>query len=97
MALTSASLMPVCDVGDELPDWTLDSQVGTLKCHDLIDGKVCLFVTIGYAFDPVTTTEIGMIHKLIDEFEARNITVVILGADNVQNYRKWMKDIEVSQ
>ena len=89
--------MGIVDVGDEIPDWTLESQVGSLRCHELIDGKICLFMTIGYAFDPVATTEIGAIHKLIEEFEARNITVVVLGCDTVVNYRKWCKDIEELQ
>ena len=89
--------MGVVDIGDDLPDWTLESQVGSIRCHELIDGKVCLFVTIGYAFDPVTTTEIGAIHKLIEEFEARNITVIILGCDTIVNYRRWCKDIEELQ
>ena len=55
----SSSNISTCDVGDDLPDWTLESQMGMLKCHELIDGKVCLFVTIGYAFDPVASVPGG--------------------------------------
>ena len=87
----------MCDVGDEIPDFSLDSQLGMIKFHDLIDGQLCLVLTVRTAFDPVTTTDIGAIHKLAEEFEARNITVVIVGSDNVVNNRKWIKDIEELQ
>lgn len=86
-----------CELGEEIPDFELDSQLGMIRYHDLIDGKLGLLITIGSAFDPVTTTEIGALHKLSDEFEARNISVSIIGCDNVVNNRKWIKDIDELQ
>ena len=86
-----------CDIGDEIPDFALDSTLGMIRFHDLIDGKPTMLLTIRSAFDPVTTTDIGALHKLTEEFEARNISVVILGDDNTVNYRKWVKDIEELQ
>jgi alkyl hydroperoxide reductase subunit AhpC len=35
-----------------------------------------------------------MLGKLIQEFEARNISILAIGCDTVPNYRKWIKDIE---
>ena len=71
----------VIDVGDEVPSFNLDSQVGRLSFHDVIDGKWCLLVTFGTAFDPVATTDLGMLAKLNDEFLSRNIFVLALGVD----------------
>jgi len=85
------------DIGDEIPDFSLDSTLGMIRFHDLIDGKPCLLLTIRSAFDPVSTTDIGAVHKLAEEFDARNISVVILGDDNPVNYRKWIKDIDELQ
>ena len=85
------------ELGDEIPDFSSDSQLGSINFHDLIDGKACLLITIRTAFDPVATTEIGAIHKLYDEFDARNISVVIICCDNLMNIRKWIKDIEELQ
>ncbi|KAJ1411188.1 hypothetical protein B484DRAFT_402712 [Ochromonadaceae sp. CCMP2298] len=70
-----------CDVGDEVPDFDLDSPQGRISLHDLIDGRWALVVTFGSAFDPVATTDMGQLAKLRDEFEARNIAVVAVGND----------------
>jgi thioredoxin-dependent peroxiredoxin len=85
------------DVGDQIPDFTLDSQVGKIDFHDLIDGKWALVVTFGSAFDPVATTDIGMLSRMEMELEARNIQVVCIGNDTLPNYRRWIRDIEEIQ
>lgn len=69
------------DVGDEFPSFNLDSQVGRISFHDIIDGKWCLVVTFGNAFEPVATTDLGMLAKLADEFESRNIFILAVGND----------------
>lgn len=38
-----------------------------------------------------------MMHKLSEEFDARNILVLWVGNDTVANYRKWIRDIEELQ
>ena len=83
----------ILDVPDEVPDFHLDSQLGAIRFRDLIDGKWCLLVTIHKAFDPVATTEIGALQKLLPEFLARNVAVLVLCNESVSNYRKWIKDI----
>jgi thioredoxin-dependent peroxiredoxin len=85
------------EIGDEVPNFTLESQVGMITWHDLIDGKWALLLGIHSAYDPVATTEIGMTCKLIDEFESRNITIACIGNDSVVNYRDWIRDIEELQ
>lgn len=70
------------DVGDEVSNFSLDSQIGRYSFLDAIDGKWCILVTFGLAFDPVATTDLGMLAKLADEFEARNIVILALGCDS---------------
>ena len=43
----------VIDVGDEVPDFSLDSQFGPASFHPAIDGHWCVLVTFRNAFDPV--------------------------------------------
>jgi len=85
------------DVGDPVPDFSLDSQVGRIDLADMIDGKWCLVVTFGSAFDPVATTDIGMLSRMEMEFESRHLSVICIGNDSLPNYRKWIKDIEEIQ
>lgn len=46
----------VLDIGDAVPPFTLDSQVGEVDFEDIVDGKWCLLITVGAAFDPVATS-----------------------------------------
>lgn len=85
------------DVGDEVPDFNLDSQLGPIAFHEMIHSKWGLLFTVQAAFDPVATTDLGMLCKLKEEFEARNVNVVALGIDTVSNNRRWIRDIEELQ
>lgn len=44
------------DIGDEAPDFNLDSQLGPISYHSFIEGKWGLILTFQKAFDPVATT-----------------------------------------
>ncbi len=69
------------EVGDEVPSFNLDSNMGRISFHDVIDGKWCVLATFGSAYEPVATTDLGMLAKLAEEFEARNIFVLAIGND----------------
>eukprot|EP01041_Mallomonas_annulata_P002612 gene2612-5105_t len=91
------------DVGDEylvrkqVPDFRLESQMGTISLQSLLDGKWGLLVSFRMSFDPVATTEIAMLCKLFEEFDARNVAIITVGGDQVSNYRRWIKEIEELQ
>ena len=99
MSLTAANEVAswTIEIGDECPNFTLESQLGMITWHDLIDGKWGLLLTFNMANDPVATSEIGMLNKLLDEFQARNIAIATMGADTVVKYREWIRDIEELQ
>ena len=46
------------ELGDEIPNFQLPSQVGQIDFHAYLEGKWGAIVTIRDAFDPVTTTEV---------------------------------------
>ena len=54
-------MMEILDVGDEVPNFNLDSQLGMISFREIIDGRWCLLVTFRTAFDPVATTDIAMV------------------------------------
>ena len=72
------------EVGDEVPTFNLDSNMGRISFHDVIDGKWCLLMTFSTAFEPVATTDMGMLAKMMEEFESRNIFVIAIGNDTGQ-------------
>jgi alkyl hydroperoxide reductase subunit AhpC len=73
------------DVGDEIPGFDLDSQLGKIFFKDIVEAKWCLLITFPTAFDPVATTDFGLIGKLFDEFESRNILILAAGYET-SNY-----------
>ncbi len=87
----------IIDVGDEVPGFDLDSQLGRIFFREIIDSKWAVLLTFCDAFDPVATTELGQLSKLVEEFSSRNIFVGTIGHDTIPNYRTWIKDIEELQ
>ncbi len=46
-------------------------------------------------YTPVCTTELGVVAKLIPEFQKRNVKVIALSCDPVESHKGWIKDIQV--
>ena len=70
---------PVFRLGREVPNFVGDTQVGELNLHEFIDGGWCMIFSIPSCFDPIHTTEMGMVTKLMRDFRDRNCKVLCLG------------------
>ena len=84
-------------LGDTAPDFTAETTEGTVKFHDYIgDGWAVLF-SHPKDFTPVCTTELGRLAKLKSEFDQRNVKVIGLSVDPIEDHRAWAGDIEETQ
>ena len=45
-------------------------------------------------FTPVCTTELGALGLMKDEFDKRNVKVIGLSVDGVDDHNKWLEDIK---
>jgi peroxiredoxin len=84
-------------LGDEVPNFTCQTQLGSLTMHEYITGQWCMFFSHPADYTPVCTTEIGMVSKLKKEFTSRNCVVIGLSVDSVENHLGWIKDINETQ
>jgi len=84
-------------IGDEAPDFTVESTEGTLHFHEWIGDKWAILFSHPKDFTPVCTTELGYMAKLKPEFDKRNTKVVGLSVNPVSNHQTWAKDIEETQ
>lgn len=84
-------------LGDIAPDFTQNSTTGPIKFHEFLGGSWGVLFSHPKAFTPVCTTELGMVAKLKPEFDKRNVKVLGLSVDPVEDDHKWSKDIEETQ
>ena len=84
-------------IGSIAPDFEQDSTEGTIKFHDWLGGKWGILFSHPKDFTPVCTTELGRASKLMDEFGKRNVKVLAVSVDSVEDHKKWIGDIEDTQ
>ena len=81
-------------LGATAPDFSADTTEGSIQFHDWIGDGWALMFSHPKDFTPVCTTELGTVAKMMDEFTKRNVKVIGLSVDSVEDHKKWSKDIE---
>jgi alkyl hydroperoxide reductase subunit AhpC len=84
-------------IGDTAPDFEADTTEGRIKCHDWLGNSWGILFSHPKDFTPVCTTELGYMAKINPEFKKRNVKIIGLSVDAVDNHGKWAKDIEETQ
>jgi alkyl hydroperoxide reductase subunit AhpC len=80
-------------LGEIAPNFTADTTAGSINFHEYLgDGWGILF-SHPRDYTPVCTTELGAVAALKPEFEARNVKVVGLSIDGIEEHRGWAGDI----
>jgi len=81
-------------INDEAPNFTVDTTEGEINFHEWMgDGWAVLF-SHPKDFTPVCTTELGYMARLEDEFAERNVKILGISVDPVENHHKWKDDIQ---
>ncbi|XP_038613996.1 peroxiredoxin-6 [Tachyglossus aculeatus] len=85
--------MPGLLLGDEAPNFEADTTYGPLRFHDYLGDSWGILFSHPRDFTPVCTTELGRAARLAPEFAKRNVKMIALSIDTVQDHLAWCKDI----
>ena len=84
-------------LGDDAPDFTAETTEGKINLYEYLgDGWGVLF-SHPKDFTPVCTTELGTVARLKPEFDKRNVKVLGLSVDPIEDHKAWAGDIEETQ
>jgi alkyl hydroperoxide reductase subunit AhpC len=84
-------------INDQAPNFTAQTTEGKINFHEWIGDSWAVLFSHPKDFTPVCTTELGYMAKLKPEFEKRNVKVIGLSIDPVEDHAAWAADIEETQ
>lgn len=84
-------------LGDEAPNFKAQTTIGEIDFHEYIKGSWAVLYSHPSDFTPVCTTELGRTAQLKEEFDKRNVKVLALSVDPVEEHLKWIEDINETQ
>jgi alkyl hydroperoxide reductase subunit AhpC len=81
-------------LGDTVPDFVAQTTEGEVTFHDWLGNSWGILFSHPKNFTPVCTTELGQVAHLKAEFDKRNVKVIGLSVDSVENHPAWVADIK---
>ena len=84
-------------IGDDAPDFEAETTEGRIRFHDWLDGKWAILFSHPRNFTPVCTTELGYMARLKPEFDRRDVKIIGLSVDPLENHERWAQDIAETQ
>lgn len=80
-------------LGDTAPDFKAVTTEGVINFHQYLGNSWGMLLSHPADFTPVCTTEIGRTAQLHDAFKNRNVKVLVVSVDGIEDHYGWVNDI----
>ncbi|RXK83208.1 peroxiredoxin [Filimonas effusa] len=84
-------------LGDNAPNFKAKTTIGEIDFYEYLGNSWGILFSHPADYTPVCTTELGRTAALQDEFAKRNVKVLALSVDPVDQHHGWVKDINETQ
>ena len=83
----------VLKLGQVAPDFEAQTTQGPIRFHEWLGNDWGVLFSHPKNFTPVCTTELGTMASLKSEFDRRNVKILGLSVDPVEDHGRWAEDI----
>jgi alkyl hydroperoxide reductase subunit AhpC len=80
-------------LGDTAPNFTAETTDGTVDLHEWKSGSWAVLFSHPADYTPVCTTELGATARRSPDFASRNVKLIALSVDPIEDHRGWAPDI----
>ena len=84
-------------LGDTAPNFQAETTAGKIDFYEYLGDSWGLLFSHPADFTPVCTTELGRTSLLMEEFAKRNVKVLAVSVDPLDQHHSWVKDINETQ
>lgn len=84
-------------LGDIAPNFQAASTEGKIDFYEYLGNSWGVLFSHPADYTPVCTTELGRTAQLKSEFEKRNVKVLAVSVDGLENHLSWRNDINETQ
>ena len=81
-------------LGDTAPNFKAETTQGPIDFHEWLGDSWGVLFSHPKDFTPVCTTELGYMASIKPDFDQRNVKIIGLSVDPVENHTKWSNDIQ---
>lgn len=84
-------------LGDKAANFQAKTSTGDIDFYTYLGDSWGVLFSHPGDYTPVCTTELGKTASLKDEFDKRNVKVIALSVDSVEQHKSWINDINETQ
>jgi alkyl hydroperoxide reductase subunit AhpC len=84
-------------IGTDAPDFEANTTEGHIRFHEWLGNSWGVMFSHPKDFTPVCTTELGYMASVKPEFDKRNVKIIGISIDPVENHKGWAQDIAETQ